>query len=111
MSVSEEIGLIIDKPSTTKLSREMRRLDGFFNPTATKMYNNLTKSQNEPTETTETIETTNDSENQPEIHLDQALALVTLKQTATINPTNPYNVSDHQLKDILKTPVKHEDAF
>jgi hypothetical protein len=108
-----------------KLSREMKRLDAFFNPQATRMHEELTKPQEDSSPATTIAEEPNNliTLTPPNEQLDRALTMISLQPLAideiqmvdknpisymynvsTINDTKPFQVPDHQLKDILNTP-------
>jgi hypothetical protein len=116
------------KSQSGKLTREMKQLDGFFNP---ELYGELTTPNNDQ-DTVQQIETVDDVVTDPPTEQrDRALMMISIQPlsvsevkmidiepisyinnaTTTINSSgsnNPFNVKDHQLKDILHTSTTYE---
>jgi Reverse transcriptase (RNA-dependent DNA polymerase) len=123
-------------PKSTKLSREMRRLDGFFNQEATQLYRNLRSNvtptdpalpptQTTPEDSNTTHFDTTAINNAPSTESDITSITPTVTDKALlmvfpiprerifslVTQSNPFNVPLTQLKDILLTPSNFEEAY
>jgi hypothetical protein len=109
--------LQLQKPQLQKLTNEMKRLDGFFNPIATSAYKHY-KEMNQSTTTEPTLQSTSENEiiDQGSQHDDVSTTTINdnmMEKALSIKllDQNPFNVPMENLKEIMPAPNNYEEAY